>query len=167
MKKKKDIPDELEYAVDKDGVAIDNILEENLCEEEEKMSNGTMNLVILVGRVGKDPKVFEKSGGQFVILSVATDEGHKSAKTGEWVNGTQWNSVTAFGKNAKFIAEYVKKGNLVLINGKLSSYSKKKEDGSYDNNTTIRCTSIQLLGNGKKTETTVSDDKKDGGDVPF
>ena len=78
-----------------------------------------INKVILVGHVGKDPEIRYLEGGVAVArLRLATTESYKN-KSGERVEQTEWHSVTAWRQLAEIIEKYVKKGQLLYIEGKL------------------------------------------------
>jgi single-strand DNA-binding protein len=78
-----------------------------------------INKVILVGHVGKDPEIRYLEGGVAVArLRLATSESYKN-KNGEKVEQTEWHSVTAWRQLAEIIEKYVKKGQLLYIEGKL------------------------------------------------
>ena len=78
-----------------------------------------INKVILVGHVGKDPEIRYLEGGVAVArLRLATTESYKN-KSGERVEQTEWHSVTAWRQLAEIIEKYVKKGQLLYIEGKI------------------------------------------------
>lgn len=81
----------------------------------------SVNKVIIVGRMGRDPEMRYTPSGQPVAgFSVATDESYKG-KDGQKVEATEWHNVTAWGKQAEFIANYLSKGRLVYVEGKLKT----------------------------------------------
>lgn len=90
----------------------------------------SVNKVILVGRVGRDPETRFTSSGQAVAnLSVATDETFKD-RTGERQKRTEWHRVVLWGKLAEIAQQYVKKGTLVYIEGRIQSRQwEDKRDG--------------------------------------
>jgi len=90
----------------------------------------SVNKVILVGRVGRDPETRFTSGGQAVAnLSVATDETFKD-RTGERQKRTEWHRVVLWGKLAEIAQQYVRKGTLVYIEGRIQSRQwEDKRDG--------------------------------------
>ena len=92
---------------------------------------GCVNKVILVGRVGKDPEVRYTSGGDSVAMfSLATSESWKDAG-GEKKEKTEWHNIVAWKKLAELAKNYLPKGSLVYIEGKLQT--RKWTDN--DNNT--------------------------------
>ena len=82
-----------------------------------------INKVILVGRVGKDPKVNAlKTGDMVANFSIATSETWKDKASGERKEKTEWHNVVVFNDNiAKIVQSYVKKGSLVGIEGQLQT----------------------------------------------
>lgn len=88
------------------------------------------NKVQLLGHVGKDPDIRSTVVGAIVAnFSLATADRHKD-KAGNWVDKTEWHTVTAFGRTAELIRDYVKKGSQLFIEGKLQTTSwEDKETG--------------------------------------
>ena len=89
----------------------------------------SVNKVIIVGRIGRDPEVrYTQSGQPVASLSVATDESYKD-KHGNKVEATEWHNVTAWGKQAEFCGNYLAKGRLVYVEGKLETRKWTDKDG--------------------------------------
>ena len=84
---------------------------------------GSVNKVILVGNLGKDPEVRRMGSGEPVVnLSVATSESWKDKATGERKEKTEWHSVVIFNENLARVAEqYLKKGSKVYVEGQLQT----------------------------------------------
>jgi len=81
----------------------------------------SVNKVILVGRLGRDPETRYTSGGQAVChFSLATDETFKD-KSGERQKRTEWHKIVAWGKKAEFAQQYLKKGQEVYVEGSIRS----------------------------------------------
>lgn len=79
-----------------------------------------VNKITLVGRVGQDPEV-KGSGDGFVVFSLATSQRWRDS-SGQSQEKTEWHNVTVFNKNAaKYARDYVKKGDLVYVEGRLES----------------------------------------------
>jgi single-strand DNA-binding protein len=96
----------------------------------------SVNKVILVGRLGRDPETRYTGGGQAVAnFSVATDESYKD-KNGERQKRTEWHRVTVWGKLAEICQQYLKKGTMVYIEGRIQSREWQDKEGqkrtSYD-----------------------------------
>lgn len=120
----------------------------------------SVNKVILVGNVGKDPEVKSTpSGTALAKFTVATNERYKD-KNDEWQDKTEWHNVLAWAKLAEIIGEYVKKGSQIYVEGKLQTSSwQDKTDGSTKYRTEIVANEIVLLGkqNNKTSESTEPD----------
>jgi single-strand DNA-binding protein len=81
----------------------------------------SINKVILLGNVGRDPDVrYTPGGGAVAKFSLATNERFKD-KSGEWQNRTEWHNVIAWQRLAEIVGEYVHKGSRLYIEGKLQS----------------------------------------------
>jgi single-strand DNA-binding protein len=106
----------------------------------------SVNKVILLGNVGKDPEVkFLPSGSAVANFSIATTERFKD-KGGEWQDKTEWHNLTAYGKVAEIIQKYVHKGDKLFIEGRLTTRSwDDKESGKKVYRTEIIVGDLSLL----------------------
>ena len=102
-----------------------------------------MNKVILLGNLGADPKKFGQStvGCKF---SLATSESYKDS-SGEWQTKTEWHNITLWEKRAEYALKNLKKGNRVILEGKLQNHKWQADDGSDRITTYITGLSIQNL----------------------
>jgi len=83
----------------------------------------SVNKVILIGNLGKDPEVkYTPSGTPVAKFTVATNERFKD-KEGQWQDRTEWHNITAWARTAEIVGEYLKKGNKVYIEGSLRTHS--------------------------------------------
>jgi single-strand DNA-binding protein len=83
----------------------------------------SVNKVILLGNVGKDPEVkFLPSGSAVANFSLATSERFKD-KAGEWQDRTEWHNLTAYQRLAEIIRDYVKKGSKLYVEGRIQTRS--------------------------------------------
>ncbi|HML62166.1 single-stranded DNA-binding protein [Solidesulfovibrio sp.] len=90
---------------------------------------GSINKVILVGRLGQDPKLtYMPSGSPVAEMSVATDESYKD-REGNKVDRVEWHRVKVFGKSAEFCGNYLAKGRLVYVEGTLRTRSWEDQQG--------------------------------------
>lgn len=90
---------------------------------------GSINKVILVGRLGQDPKLtYLASGSPVANFSVATDESYKD-RDGNKVERTEWHRVAVYGRSAEFCGNYLAKGRLVYIEGTLRTRSWDDQQG--------------------------------------
>ncbi|HED09239.1 MAG TPA: single-stranded DNA-binding protein [Caldithrix abyssi] len=110
------------------------------------MSRGTVNKVILLGRLGKDPEMrYAPSGTALATFSLATNHRQKN-KEGEWEEKTEWHNILAFGKTAEVAGEYLKKGKLVFIEGRLQTSSWEDDKGQRRYKTEVVASNMQLVG---------------------
>lgn len=101
----------------------------------------SVNKVILVGRVGKDAEVRAiQGGGKVANITLATTEKYKDKEETEWHNVVLWNNL------AEIAEKYVKKGQLLYIEGKIKTEKYKTQDGSEKSSTRIYASSMQMLG---------------------
>ena len=114
----------------------------------------SVNKVILVGNVGKDPEVKYTPGGMPVArFSVATSENYKD-RNDEWQERTEWHSIVAWQRLAEIVGEYVRKGSKLYIEGRLQTSSwEDRESGSRKYRTEIVARDIVLLSNGNRGQT--------------
>lgn len=110
----------------------------------------SVNKVILIGNLGKDPEVKYTPGGVAVAkFSLATNERYKD-KNGEWQDRTEWHNLVAFQRTAEIVGEYLKKGRTVYVEGSLRTSSwDDKESGQKKYRTEIMVNDLVLLGGGR------------------
>ena len=106
----------------------------------------SVNKVILVGNLGKDPEVkYTSTGTPVAKFSLATNEGYKD-KNGQWQDRTEWHNIVAWQRLAEIVGEYVKKGSKVYIEGRLQTSSwDDKETGQKKYKTEIIANDLVLL----------------------
>jgi single-strand DNA-binding protein len=106
----------------------------------------SVNKVILVGRLGRDPETRYTSGGQAVAnFTLATDETFKD-RAGERQKRTEWHRIVLWGKLAEITQQYVKKGMLVYVEGRLQTRQwDDKRDGSKKQTTEIVANVMRML----------------------
>lgn len=107
----------------------------------------SVNKVILVGNIGKDPDVkYTPSGVPVAKFSLATNERFKG-KSGEWQERTEWHNVTAWQRLAEIVGEYVQKGNKLYVEGRLQTSSwEDRQSGDKKYKTEIVAHDLVLLG---------------------
>lgn len=107
----------------------------------------SVNKVILIGNLGKDPEVRYTQGGDAVAsFSIATSEQWKDKNTGEKKEATEWHRCTAFGRLGEVAGEYLAKGSSVYIEGKLTTRKWQDKDGQDRYTTEIVVQSLKMLG---------------------
>ena len=130
---------------------------------------GSVNKVILVGRLGADPEVKHLQNDRAVCnLSVATREQWKDKQTGQKQEKTEWHRVTVWGDQAENCGKFLAKGREVYIEGKLQTRSYDK-DGQKHYATDIVADRVVFLGGGGDRDTASQAPRKDhdtGSQVP-
>ena len=92
---------------------------------------GSVNKVILIGNLGRDPEVRTmQNGGKVANLNLATSENWKDKATGERKEKTEWHRVVIFGQLADIAEKYLKKGSKVYISGSLQTRKRTDKDGA-------------------------------------
>jgi len=92
------------------------------------MARGSINKVIIIGTLGRDPEMrYLPNGNAVCSMSLATDEGYKDRNTGQQVDKTEWHRIEAFGRLAEIMGEYLKKGSKCYVEGKLRTDEYEKD----------------------------------------
>jgi len=113
---------------------------------------GSVNKVILVGRLGRDPELkYTPSGAPVAKFSLATDESFKD-KTGEKQEHTEWHNIVAWNKLAEICGEYLTKGKLVFIEGSIRSRQWQDQAGNKRTSYEIIANQMQMLGSKADSE---------------
>jgi len=113
---------------------------------------GTVNKVILIGRLGKDPEIKYTPGGVPVAkFSLATDESFKD-KSGEKKEHTEWHNIVAWSKLAEICGEYLTKGKLVYIEGRIQSRQWEDQSGNKRMTYEIIARQMTMLGSRAESE---------------
>ncbi len=107
----------------------------------------SVNKVILLGNVGKDPEIRSTAGGTMVAtFGLATSSNQKDAQ-GNWQEHTEWHNLVAFGRTAEIVRDYVKKGSKLYIEGRIQTrnYEDKEHAGRKIYRTEIVVNDLSLL----------------------
>jgi len=106
----------------------------------------SVNKVILIGNLGKDPEVkYTPSGVPVAKFSLATNERFKD-KSGEWQDRTEWHNIVAWQRTAEIVGEYVKKGSKIYVEGRLQTSSwEDKQSGEKKYRTEVVVNDLVLL----------------------
>jgi len=126
------------------------------------------NLIILIGRCGKDPEVRHLENGRAVAnFSLATSETYKN-KQGEKVTNTEWHNIVLWSPLAEIAERFLKKGGQVYIEGKLTTRSWDDKDGNKRYTTEVVGRELTLLG-GKSESSAPASEAPDleTDDLPF
>ena len=106
----------------------------------------SVNKVILVGNLGRDPETrYMPDGGAITNISIATTSSWKD-KNGEKQEQTEWHRIAFFGKLAEIAGEYLKKGSQVYVEGKLRTRKWQDKDGADKYTTEVIADAMQMLG---------------------
>jgi single-strand DNA-binding protein len=106
----------------------------------------SVNKVILVGNLGRDPEIrYMPSGEPVANITIATSSKYKN-KSGEMVEETEWHRVTFFGKLAEIVGQYLKKGRSVYVEGRIKTRKYTDKDGIEKYATDIIANEMQMLG---------------------
>ena len=104
-----------------------------------------VNKAILIGRLGKDPEVrYTPDGAMVTNFNLATDEQWKD-KNGEKVQKTEWHRIVTFGKLAEICGNYLVKGKLIFVEGRIQTRSWEDKDGVKRFTTEIIASNMQML----------------------
>ncbi len=123
----------------------------------------SVNKVILVGNLGKDPEVrYLPSGDPIANITIATSSRYKN-KAGEMVEETEWHRVTFFGRLAEIASQYLKKGRPVYIEGRIKTNKYTDKNGVERYSTDIIANEMQLLGDREGGGRPPAGDDEEGG----
>lgn len=107
----------------------------------------SVNKVILVGNLGRDPEVrYNPSGVAWCTVSIATTRNWKNRESGEKQEETEWHRVVFNDRLAEIAGEYLKKGRAVYVEGRLKTRKWTDKDGVEKYTTEILASEMQLLG---------------------
>jgi single-strand DNA-binding protein len=133
----------------------------------------SLNKVILIATLGKDPEIrYTASGTAVAGFSAATNERFKN-KGGEWEDRTEWHNITLWGRLAEIAGEYLAKGKTVYIEGRIQTRKWQDRDGRERYTTEIVGEKLQMLSkkdNGREGDPTDSFSQPPnpaGDDYPF
>ena len=139
------------------------------------MQKNSLNKVILIGNLGQDPEArFTPQGTAVTNLSVATNEAWKD-QGGELQERTEWHRIVLYGRMAETASEYMKKGQMVYVEGRLNTREWEDQNQVKRRTTEIRCDNFTMLGKRsdsagssqeKSTEIQKPDSSEDD-DLPF
>ncbi|UZD55153.1 single-stranded DNA-binding protein [Caldimonas aquatica] len=107
----------------------------------------SVNKVILIGNLGRDPEVrYTPNGSAVCNISLATTRNWKNRDTGERQEETEWHRVVFYDRLAEIAGEYLKKGRSVYVEGRLKTRKWQGQDGKDNYTTEIIAEQMQLLG---------------------
>ncbi|MBY0240382.1 MAG: single-stranded DNA-binding protein [Burkholderiaceae bacterium] len=107
----------------------------------------SVNKVIIVGNLGRDPEIrYMPSGDAIANIAVATSYKSKDRNTGEQKEQTEWHRISFFGRLAEIVGQYLKKGSSVYVEGRLQTRKYTDKDGVEKYATDIIAENMQMLG---------------------
>ena len=128
---------------------------------------GTLNKVILIGRLGADPEIKQMVNGKSVArLSLATNQNWKDKNTGEKKEKTEWHRIVVFNEGlVNVVQQYLKKGAQIYVEGQLNTRKWKDEQSGQDKYSTEVViqgynSSLVMLGGGNQNSIPTQDSKK-------
>jgi single-strand DNA-binding protein len=136
----------------------------------------SVNKVIIVGNLGKDPDVKYLSNGDCIAnIAVATTESWKDKASGDKKEVTEWHRIVFHGKLAEVVAQYLKKGSQVYVEGRLQTRKWTDKDGIERFITEIKADSMQMLGSkpagdgasARNTQSAAPAKSTNSNDAPF
>ena len=123
----------------------------------------SVNKVILVGNLGRDPEIrYLPSGDPVANITIATSSKYKG-KDGTMVEETEWHRVTFFGKLAEIVGQYLKKGRSVYVEGRIKTRKYTDKDGVEKFATDIIANEMQMLGGREGMGGPSDEDEGSGG----
>ena len=106
-----------------------------------------LNQIQIIGHLGKDPEARSLPSGETVCnFSIATTEKWKDKQTGEQKEATEWHRISTFGKLAEICAQYLRKGSLAFVQGKIQTRKYTDKDGVEKFATEIKADTMKMLG---------------------
>ena len=121
----------------------------------------SVNKAILVGRLGRDPEVRSTGAGKKVAnFSIATDETYKNS-AGEKVKSTEWHNIVMWDKLAEIAEEYLHKGDLVYLEGKLQTRKYESRDSGTKQTTEVIANVMRMLGSKNRAESGDTEEASD------
>ena len=126
----------------------------------------SVNTVILVGNLGKDPEVRYMTNGDAVAnVSIATSESWKDKVSGEKKEITEWHRLVFYRKLAEIVGQYLKKGSTVYVEGRIRTRKWQDKEGQERTTTEIDVTEMQMLG-GRNAAPSSGGETEYGGSMP-
>ncbi|NUZ04478.1 single-stranded DNA-binding protein [Piscinibacter koreensis] len=123
----------------------------------------SVNKVILVGNLGRDPEVrYSPNGGAICNVTIATSRQRKNKDSGERSEETEWHRVVFFDRLAEIAGEYLKKGRSVYVEGRLQTRKWQDKDGAEKYTTEVIASEMQMLGGREGTGAPTADEDRGG-----
>ncbi len=118
-----------------------------MMEQRERRPEKSLNKVLIIGRLGRDPELrYTPNGTAVATLAVATNESWQDKETSQWQERTEWHRVIAWDRHAEIAGEYLSKGSRVYIEGRLQTREWEDKDGIKRWTTEIIVRDMIMLG---------------------
>ena len=132
---------------------------------------GSINKVILLGRLGADPEIrVSQDGNKIARFSVATSETWKDKNTNEKKDRTEWHRAVLYGKMAETASQYKTKGSMVYVEGRLRTREWEDQNQNKRKTTEIMCDNFTMLGRrgeSNQSQNSSPDISAEDDDLPF
>lgn len=126
----------------------------------------SVNKVILVGNLGKDPEIRYMTNGDAVAnVTIATSESWKDKASGEKKEITEWHRLVFYRKLAEIVGQYLKKGSTVYVEGRIRTRKWQDKEGQERYTTEIEVSEMQMLG-GRQSASSAGGEAEYGGSMP-
>lgn len=110
------------------------------------MAKGTVNKVIILGRLGQEPEMrYMPNGNSVANVNIATNDGYKDKQTGQFIDSTEWHRVVVFGKLAEVVQQYCKKGSQLYVEGRIRTNKWTDQTGVERYTVEVVANEIQLM----------------------
>ena len=127
----------------------------------------SVNKVILVGNLGKDPEIRYMTNGDAVAnVTIATSESWKDKASGEKKEITEWHRLVFYRKLAEIVSQYLKKGSTVYVEGRIRTRKWQDKEGQERYTTEIEVTEMQMLGGRQSASSASGGEAEYGGSMP-
>lgn len=128
----------------------------------------SINKVILIGRLGKDPEIrYSQTGSAVANITLATSESWKDKGSGEKQERTEWHRVVFFDRLAEIAGEYLRKGAQIYVEGRLQTRKWQDKEGKDRYTTEVMAREMKMLGSkGEGSSSSAGHDAGDGFDDP-
>lgn len=114
----------------------------------------SINRATLIGHAGRDPELRHlPSGSEVATIGLATTESWKDKNSGDKKEETTWHNLVFYGRLAEIVAEYVKKGDPLYVEGRITNRTWKDKSGEEKHRTEIVVSEMRMLGGKRSSET--------------
>jgi len=127
----------------------------------------SVNKVILVGNLGRDPEIRYMTNGEAVAnVTIATSESWKDKASGEKKEITEWHRLVFYRKLAEIVGQYLKKGSTIYVEGRIRTRKWQDKEGQERSTTEVEVTEMQMLGGRQNASSSSGGEAEYGGSMP-